>query len=334
MSLNHDKFKTLLPIIESRKSKDLDYLGADTISRIELKNLTLLPKDTPKHLLKHLAYMYDVYIDGLSEDEQRELIEKSFDIHRHLGTVYALKEALSVIGVEANIVEWYNTNNELPAYTFGLKMNKMDIRGTRFLLDYINRFKNVRSRLKNLSDGNCKGKAQYDQTKYDESVFSDIQGVIVNGVRVCFQGEEEKGIAPMYAVYCDVLKSSEKIYFYFSNRYDNLKYGAKRDSFSYSSESTRNVDKRVNIKRQWLGTWVGHVSDAYRPSFLKQSFIARQNSLKPTVSSLMEAFSNREAILKIKTEKENQIDKELRLQRQWQGAWLGHVSDKYAVSVA
>ena len=333
MSLVYDKFKTILPLIEPVKSKDLDFLGADTISRVELENLTLLPKDTPKHLLVHLAYMYDVYIEGLSEQEQRKLIEISFEIHRHLGTVYALNLAFEVIGIKAEIIEWYNTNNELPPYTFGLKMKSMDNRGIDFLLNYINRFKNERSRLKKLSDGNCKGKAQYDQTKYDNSVFSDIQGVIVNGVRVCFQGNKDKNVVLNYAVSSYVLASSEKIYFYFSNRYDNFKYGGKKDTFSFSSAITRNIDKKMITKRQWQGAWLGHVSDEYRPSFSRVTSVDKQNSLNPTVASLMEAFTNREVHLKIKVEKERQIDKELRLQRQWQGTWTGHVTDAYAVAI-
>ena len=333
MSIDRDSFKTLLPKIEPKKQKDLDYLGADVISRIDLEGLTLLPSDTPINLLKHLAYMYDVNIDGLSEKEQRKLIEKSFDIHRHLGTGYALKEALKVVGVEAEIVEWYNTNGELSPYHFGLKLNKMDDRGTSFLLNYIERFKNERSRLAKLSDGKCKSKAQWDSDRYEEAVLSDVEGLIINGVRVCFRGDNEKSVNLDYQALSWSTPHSAKISYFFKRRYDNLRYGEKKEEFSVTSSVSRNIDKNMSIKRTWQGAWVGHVSDGYKPSFSNSISISKEATLKPTVSSLMEAFTNREATLEINADRQSQADKELRLQRQWQGAWVGHVSDGYAVAI-
>ena len=330
MSIDRDSFKTLLPKIEPKKQKDLDYLGNDVISRIDLEGLTLLPSDTPANL-KHLAYMYDVNIEGLSEKEQRKLIEKSFDIHRHLGTGYALKEALKVVGIESEIVEWYNTDGELSPYNFGLKLNKMDDRGTSFLLNYIERFKNERSRLAKLSDGKCKSKAQYDNDRYEEAVLSDVEGLIINGVRVCFRGSSEKSIALAYSSVRSVVPYVSKISYFFKNRYDNLRYGEKKESFLITSSTLKNIDKKLQLKRIWLGAWVGSVSDGYLPSFSASLSVAKETILEKSVSSLLEVFSNRESILKQKITKQTSIDKSLKLQRQWHGAWVGSVSDGYAV---
>jgi len=267
VSLPNDNFKTLLPKHEEQKLKDLDFLGADVVSRIDLKNFTLLPSDTPVNLLPRLALMYDVNIEGLSEKEQRKLIEKSFDIHRHLGTAYALKEALKVISVDAEVIEWYNTNGELAPYYFGLKLDKMDNRGTSFLLNYIGRFKNERSRLGKLSDGKCKSKAQYSASKYDNALFSDVEGLVIDGVRVCFKSNVDKSIKLDYKASAYAVFHEAKLTYFFKNRYGNLRYGEKREAFSVTSSTLKNIDKEMHIKRAWLGAWVGSVRDVYRPSF-------------------------------------------------------------------
>ena len=268
MSIDRDSFKSLLPKIEPRKQKDLDYLGANVISRLDLKDFTLLPATTPLALIKHLAFMYDVNIDGLSEKEQRKLIEKSFDIHRHLGTSYALKEALKIINLDAEIMEWYNTNGELAPYHFGLKLNKMDDRGTSFLLNYIEQYKNERSRLAKLTDGKCKSKAQYDSSRYDNSVLSDVEGLIINGVRVCFKSSMDKSIELEYKATTYNIPHQAKISYFFKNRFDNLRYGEKKESFSITSSTLKNIDKQMQIKRVWLGAWVGRVSDGYAVAIL------------------------------------------------------------------
>ena len=333
MSLLHDSFKTLLPNNESQKQKDLDFLAANVSSRINLEDLTLLPTDTHVHLLKHLAYMYDINIDGLIEKEQRKLIEKSFDIHRHLGTSYALKEALKVIGVEAETLEWYETDGELAPYHFGLTLNSMDNRGTEFLLNYIERFKNLRSRLAKLSDGKCKSKAKYDTSKYDDALYSDVEGLLLNGVRVCFRGSKDKEVKIDYRVSAYAVSHLAKITYFFKNRYDNLRYGERRESFSVATSILSNIDKQMKIKRNWQGTWTGHVTDVYVPSFLTSVSISKEVELQVSVSSLMEAFINREASLVTKVSSQNRIDKELKLQRNWQGTWTGHVTDAYAVAI-
>lgn len=333
MSLFHADFKTLLPKHEPQKQKALDFLGADVVARIDLEDFTLLPSDIPAHLLPHLAFIYDVNVNGLSVKEQRKLIEKSFDIHRHLGTGYALKEALKVIGIEAEIIEWYDTNGELAPYYFGLKLKKNDSRGTSFLLNYIERFKNERSRLGKLSDGRCKSKAQYDFSKYDNSVISDVEGLLIDGIRVCFKSNEDKEVAISYEASIYSIPNVAKTSYFFKNRYDNLRYGEKREGFSVTSSTLKNIDKQMKIKRNWQGAWTGHVGDGYRPSFSSMTSVGKNVKLRPTVSSLLEAFVDRESVLEVEIQKESYIDKELRLQRQWQGAWTGYVGDGYTIAI-
>ena len=210
MSLPRDSFKTLLPSTAPLIQKNLDYLGADVLARIDLTNLTLLPKDIPTELLSHLALMYDVNIDGLEEYEQRNLIEKSFDIHRHLGTGYALKEAMSVIGFkDVEILEWYNQEDFKP-YTFGIKIEKLNRRGALFLIDYIYRYKNERSRLALLGNGKCAKRLQLSRDRLDTTLLSSTEGVVVKSTRVCFKNRasQETTFLPSEKVLEDLMKDN------------------------------------------------------------------------------------------------------------------------------
>ena len=334
MSILKDDFKTLLPRNESKKSVDLDFLGADVISRISLEPLTLLPADTPPHLLKHLALMYGVNIDGLSEEEQRNLINRAFDIYRHLGTPYALKEALSVIGIDAEILEWYESEDELNPYNFGLKLSKMDSRGTNFILNYIQRFKNERSRLAKLTDGKCKTKAQLDISTYDNSVTDDVEGLIVDGVRVCFRDDVPKYISMDFSSIATTIYHSTKISYFFKSRYDNLRYDSQKEEFAISSSTNRYIDKKLTLKRSWLGAWVGNIADEYRPSATKSVSIANTISVEPSSTTSIYSLIDRESRADIAISKTVDIAKTKQLQRSWLGAWVGNIADEYAVVIA
>jgi len=323
----------LLPRNEPKELKDIDRLGGDVISRIDLSNFTLLPAKSNTKLLKHLAFLFDIDIEALSESEQRNLVEKAYDIHRHIGTNRAIIKALEVLDKQIEIIEWYETDDELPPYTFGIKLDKQDDRGVEFLIDYISRFKNERSRLKKLTDGRCKSKAKYDNSRYEDSLFSDVEGIVIDGVRVCFKSNIDKSLAVDYKASTYAIFHEAKIAYFFGNRYDNFRYGEKSSLFSVTSSTLKNIDKEMHIKRVWLGAWVGSVRDVYRPSFVSAIHIDKESEFELSVSSLIEAFSNRESVLEAKISTQNKIDKEFRLQRQWQGAWVGSVRDAYAVAI-
>jgi len=151
-------FKSLLPAREEEHFKRVDYVAEDIFFRLDTQRVTLLPEKTSKSLLPHLAYMFGVSLKELSEKEQRELVAVSQDIYRYIGTPYALKRAFKSIDKEIEIVEWYESRREFRPYEFGVKLKKLDAKGAIFYIDFIKRFKNERSWLKQLSDGSCQGR--------------------------------------------------------------------------------------------------------------------------------------------------------------------------------
>ena len=70
--------------------------------------LTTLPDEANKEVLEHLAVIFDVDIAGLNEDEAREYIKSAIDIHKHKGTVYAVKKAINVVFEKAELKEWFD----------------------------------------------------------------------------------------------------------------------------------------------------------------------------------------------------------------------------------
>ena len=60
----------------------------------------------------------DVYDPAWSDAVKRAVIEAAPEVHRHKGTVYAVKTALSALGVDATISEWWQASPRGAPYTF------------------------------------------------------------------------------------------------------------------------------------------------------------------------------------------------------------------------
>ncbi len=68
------------------------------------------PDTCPIELLPWLAWALSVdeWENRWSEHTQREVIKQSANLHRHKGTVGAVKNALSSIGVSVDFLEWFD----------------------------------------------------------------------------------------------------------------------------------------------------------------------------------------------------------------------------------
>ncbi|MDD7908564.1 phage tail protein I [Pseudovibrio exalbescens] len=93
----------------------------------DLRDLTN-PDLTPARFLPFLAYeaSVDFWDEEWLEEVKRKAIKLSYTIHRFKGTVHAIETALSVISVEASLVEWWQPGGsgvpgtfELTAYPAG-----------------------------------------------------------------------------------------------------------------------------------------------------------------------------------------------------------------------
>ena len=90
---------------------------------------TLYNADTcPAHLLLHLAWAWSVdrWDYQWSEATKRAAIKASYYIHKHKGTIGALRRVVEPLGYLIEVVEWWQT---LPAGipgTFALKVGVLD----------------------------------------------------------------------------------------------------------------------------------------------------------------------------------------------------------------
>ncbi|WP_110675335.1 phage tail protein I [Salinicola sp. RZ23] len=78
------------------------------------------PQTCPAHLLPFLAWAYSVdnWSAAWSERVKRRVIAASFDVHRMKGTRTAIDRALSAMGVDVIIKEWFEVEPNLARGTF------------------------------------------------------------------------------------------------------------------------------------------------------------------------------------------------------------------------
>ncbi len=76
--------------------------------------------NAPSAILPDLAWerSVDVWDPAWSDDVKRAVIDAAPEVHRHKGTVYAVKTALSALGVDATVSEWWQTSPRGTPYTF------------------------------------------------------------------------------------------------------------------------------------------------------------------------------------------------------------------------
>jgi len=114
----------LLPLNATQLEKDL----SDTIKRISDVPVpvdTLWNPDTcPEALLPWLAWAMSVdeWDPNWSVAYKREVIKASVNIHRHKGTIGALNDALAALGMNLDVVEWFQEVPIAAAYTFAVNL--------------------------------------------------------------------------------------------------------------------------------------------------------------------------------------------------------------------
>lgn len=90
---------------------------------------TLYNADTcPTHLLLHLAWAWSVdrWDYQWSEATKRAAIKASHYIHKHKGTIGALRRVVEPLGYLIEVVEWWKTVPEGVPGTFALKVGVLD----------------------------------------------------------------------------------------------------------------------------------------------------------------------------------------------------------------
>lgn len=112
-----------------------------------------LPFVAPKVILPWLAWekSVDDWQKDWSEEQKRQTISSSYHVHCHKGTVSALERALSSVGYQTQVQEWFNMQPQGQPYTFKIFINIDQVgvssKQMKDLDKIVNNNKNLRSKL-------------------------------------------------------------------------------------------------------------------------------------------------------------------------------------------
>lgn len=112
----------LLPLgstpLEKRAAEILKSAVENPIIIAELIN----PDRCPAHLLPYLAWAFSVdkWDESWSEEVKRIAIKQSYFVHKHKGTIAAVKRVIEPIGYLVELKEWFQMQPQGKAGTFSL----------------------------------------------------------------------------------------------------------------------------------------------------------------------------------------------------------------------
>jgi phage tail P2-like protein len=113
------------------------------------------PDACPESLLPWLAWAYavNVWDTNWSLSQKRAVVKNALYIHRHRGTLGAIERALSSLGYEIKVTEWFSANDEPYTFKISVAVGASGISDSvyRTIEKLINDAKNIRSHLKALS---------------------------------------------------------------------------------------------------------------------------------------------------------------------------------------
>ena len=156
---NSDLLFTLPKVL----TDDQDFKALAEVIACELKSLisaigrvVIYPgiEDVPERVLDILAG--DLHIDWydpvFSVSVKRRIVKNSVNVHKYLGTKYAVEIALSDVFPESKVVEWFEYGGE-PFY-FKVDINTdsgVSVKELESVMKSINYYKNLRSHMDELS---------------------------------------------------------------------------------------------------------------------------------------------------------------------------------------
>ncbi|MCW0920313.1 phage tail protein I [Pseudomonas sp. RG1] len=118
--------KSLLPLNSTQLERAME---AAFFEKTIVPLRDLYNADTcPVHLLPHLAWAWSVdrWDYRWTEATKRAAIKASYYIHKHKGTIGALRRVVEPLGYLIEIVEWFQTVPEGVPGTFALKVGVLD----------------------------------------------------------------------------------------------------------------------------------------------------------------------------------------------------------------
>ena len=119
---------SLLPPNSSALEKRLATANADLVGLpVPIRNLWR-PQDCPTPLLPHLAWSFSVdrWDRNWSEETKRQVIASSYFVHRHKGTISALRRVVEPLGFLIRVIEWWQETPEAMPGTFKLDVGVLE----------------------------------------------------------------------------------------------------------------------------------------------------------------------------------------------------------------
>lgn len=144
---------TLLPINATGQERALEAVTARISDVPVLVRESWDPDNCPAVVLPWLAsaFSVDTWDPNWSEAQKRQTIKDSVFVHRHKGTIGAVRRALTALGIEVQVQEWFNQIPVGAPFTFRLLLNAsqvgFDVVQLARLQDVVNSTKNLRSHL-------------------------------------------------------------------------------------------------------------------------------------------------------------------------------------------
>ncbi len=145
--------------------------------------------------LEDLAWQFDVSKTAweLAQDrsQKEELVKNAIIFKMKLGTPWAVKKILQILGLSVEIIEWFSTGGNLPPHTFALSVNKVP-ENINEIISVISDYKPISAHLAILTDGNCRSRLNLDRScRLSRVLLSSLDGVKKDGVRFCFVEKKE-----------------------------------------------------------------------------------------------------------------------------------------------
>lgn len=130
--------------------------SAARIDEVDFKTNTMWnPQTCPANLLPWLAWAFSVdeWNDNWSEQQKRDVIAASFEIHQTKGTIGSVKRAISSLGYSISVSEWFDYGGDPYTFRIDVGINDEDITAQTViqLQKVVDSAKNARSHLQTVS---------------------------------------------------------------------------------------------------------------------------------------------------------------------------------------
>lgn len=147
---------SLLPPNATAQERHLEQATSRAFNLPTPARQVLDPDTCPAALLPWLAWAVSVpeWESGWTEAQKRAVIRNAIFVHRHRGTPGAVRRALSALGYDMTLTEWFEHNPPEAPYTFRLEVELgdtgIDTRQQNEIERLVSSAKNARSHLAGL----------------------------------------------------------------------------------------------------------------------------------------------------------------------------------------